>query len=327
MKKSLKLYILILLAVSCAITTTVLTPENASVVERNGHLRIEGTHIVSQNSDPVVLYGVSLFWSQYVGNYYNYDCIKWLRNDWHCTVVRAALGIGRIGYLATPDVEMEKIKTVVEACIDLGIYVIVDWHDHQAEEHQAEAIDFFTQIATLYGDKPNVIYEIYNEPLRVSWTDVVKPYSEAVISAIRKIDPDNLILVGSPHWSQDVDVASLNPIEGKNIAYTLHFYAGTHKEWLMDKATTAINNGMALFVSEFGMCNSDGNGPIDHESSEKWFAYMKQHNLSWCKWSVADKQETSAVLKPGASATGHWSESELSESGKLIRAKIREMNP
>ncbi|MBQ4796798.1 cellulase family glycosylhydrolase, partial [Pectobacterium versatile] len=108
------------------------------------------------------------------------------------------------------------------------MYVIIDWHSHSAENNRSEAIRFFQDMARKYGNKPNVIYEIYNEPLQVSWSNTIKPYAEAVISAIRAIDPDNLIIVGTPSWSQNVDEASRDPINGKNIAYTLHFYAGTH---------------------------------------------------------------------------------------------------
>ena len=79
-------------------------------------------------------------------------------------------------------------------------------------------------MAKKYGKHPNIIYEIYNEPLKISWDTVIKPYAEKVIEAIRKIDKNNIIVVGTPHWSQDVDNASENPIKGyKNIAYTLHF--------------------------------------------------------------------------------------------------------
>ena len=37
-------------------------------------------------------------------------------------------------------------------------------------------------MAKKYGKHPNIIYEIYNEPLVVSWDDVIKPYAENVIA-------------------------------------------------------------------------------------------------------------------------------------------------
>jgi len=291
-------------------------------VETWGQLHVEGTKIVSEQGEPVALRGMSLFWSQWIGKYYNDECVQWLKEDWQCTVIRAAMAVESGGYLQNPDTEFAKVETVIEACIDQGIYVIVDWHDHTAENHVEAAIEFFTTIAQYYGDTPNLIYEIYNEPLQVSWLNVVKPYADTLVSEIRAIDPDNLIIVGTPTWSQDVDAASRNPVVDDNVAYGLHFYSGTHTQWLRNKALTAMNNGAALFVSEFGVCESNGSGDIYYEETEKWFDFMKEHMISWCNWSIADKDETSAALKPGASATGGWSEAELSESGAYIRDTI-----
>lgn len=295
---------------------------DVKIVDLYGQLKIAGNQIVNQKGDTVALRGMSLFWSQWIGKYYNYDCMKWLRDDWKCTVVRAAMGVESGGYLTNPATEMAKVKTVIDACIDLGMYVIVDWHDHNAHNHQAEAITFFKEIASLYGSKPNIIYEIYNEPEQVSWLNVIKPYAEAVINEIRSIDTDNIIIVGTPTWSQDVDVAAANPLSFENVAYALHFYAASHKQSLRNKALTALNKGVALFVSEYGTCEYTGTGIIDYVELGKWYDFMDEHKLSWCNWSIADKNETSAALKSGASATGNWSSSNLSESGTLVREKI-----
>jgi endoglucanase len=304
--------------------------DSIKIVDKIGRLRVEGNKIVDKNGNPVALHGMSLFWSQYIGKYYNYDCIKWLRDDWKCTVIRAAVGIGlsddNTGYLKQPDVEFEKACKVIDACIDLGIYVIIDWHDYQADKHTKDAIEFFKKIAKLYVDKPNIIYEIYNEPMKISWSNDVKPYAEAVISNIRAIDPDNLIIVGTTNWSQDVDTASLNPLNFNNSAYVLHFYAATHKQELRDRALTALNNGAAIFVSEFGTCEHTGDGIIDNGELENWMKFMDDHNLSWCNWSIADKDETASALKSGASETGNWADSDLSKSGSIIRKRIRKMN-
>jgi endoglucanase len=304
-----------------------ISENDSTVVERHGQLQVQGNKIVDKNGNPVALRGMSLFWSQWEGaRFYNPDCIQWLRDDWECTVVRAAMGIDQGGYLLNPDAERNKILTVIDACIDLGIYVIVDWHDHNAQNHQQEAKEFFAEIAELYGDYPNLIYEIFNEPLQVSWTNVIKPYAEAVIDTIRSIDQDNLIIVGTPTWSQDVDIASTNPLEYDNVAYALHFYAATHKQWLRNKATTALNNGIALFVSEWGTCFSNGTDSIDHAEVENWSNFMDQNKLSWCNWSIVDKNETSAALKSGVSSNGGWLDSDLSESGFLVREKIKSSN-
>lgn len=289
-------------------------------VDKNGQLSISGVYMVNQEGKPVALRGMSLFWSQWMGKYYNYDCIKWLRDDWHCEVVRAALGVeSDSGYLAFPENEMKKVTEVIEAGIKLGIYIVVDWHSHFAEKSTEEAISFFSRIAEDYGEYSNIIYEIYNEPLNVSWDSVVKPYAEQVIAAIRKVDKDNLVIVGTPRWSQDVDIAAQNPINDKNVAYAFHFYASTHKQLFRDKCQVAVDSGLALWASEFGTCFSDGDGDINYEELSAWMDFMKKNKISWCNWSVADKKETSSILKPGANPGGKWPEDMLTESGLLIR--------
>ena len=297
-----------------------------TVVEMFGLIHAKGNQIVDKNENPVALHGMSLFWSQSIGKYYNEKCIDWLYNDFHCTVVRAAMGIEGGGYLNNPETEIAKVFTVIDECIKLGIYVVVDWHDHRAQRHLEKAKQFFDLVSERYGDKPNIIYELYNEPLKVSWSDTVKPYAEEVIKVIRKNDPDNLIVVGNPTWSQDVDVAAKDPIKDVNVAYSLHFYTSTHKQYLRDKALDAMKNGAALFVTEYGTSESNGNGIIDSLGTATWLSFVKEHKLSTCDWSVADKNETSAALKPGANPEGGWNDSELSVSGKFNRDFIRTEN-
>ncbi len=299
---------------------------NKTIVEHFGQLNVNGKDIVDKDGNSVVLRGMSLFWSQWGGQYYNKETIKWLRDDWKCTVIRAAMGVEGGAYLDNPEAEFQKVKAAIDACIELGIYVIVDWHDHSAEEHLEESKAFFERISSCYGNYPNIIYELYNEPLNVSWNDVLKPYHEEVISVIRTNDPNNIIVAGTPNWSQDVEDVIDNKLVGSNIAYSFHFYSSTHKQELRDKAIQAINAGIPLFVTEWGMSEANGNGIIDNASLNEWADFLEAYNLSWCNWSIVNKDETSAALLPTTSSLSGWSESDLSVSGKIIRDYLRLMN-
>ena len=298
-------------------------------VQTNGKLSVVGSQIVNQNGQTVSFAGTSLFWSNngWGGDaFYNASTISWLKNDWDVSIVRAAMGVeDNGGYLSDSSSNKARVKAVVNAAISEGLYVIIDWHSHHAEDHQAEAIEFFEEMATLYGQYDNVIYEIYNEPLQVSWNNVIKPYADSVIAAIRAIDSSNLIIVGTPTWSQDVDVASLNPITGySNIAYTLHFYAATHKQSIRNKAIIALNNGIALMVTEWGTVSASGNGSVDLVSTTDWMDFLCNNKISHCNWALNDKIEGASALISGASPLGNWSASDLTPSGTLVKGIIQD---
>ncbi|TDN37886.1 hypothetical protein A8B98_01100 [Hymenobacter sp. UV11] len=296
-------------------------------VAKYGALQVKGNQILGQAGQAASLAGNSLFWSNagWGGErYYSANVVGWLKNSWNASIVRVAMGVDEAGgYLENNAREKAKVKTVVDACIAAGLYVIIDWHSHQAEKHQAEAIAFFKEMATTYGTKPNLIYEIYNEPLQVSWSGVVKPYAQAVTNAIRAIDPDNLIVVGTPTWSQDVDVAAADPVAGINIAYTLHFYAASHKAALRAKASAALSKGVALFVTEYGTCDASGAGSVDATSTQEWMDFMKQNKLSHCNWAINDKAEAASALVTGTSPSAAWSDNFLTTSGRLVKGYVQ----
>ena len=306
------------------------SPEDGCLapVQIHGDLSVSGTNIVDKNGNVVSFAGNSFFWSNTnfgAERLYNADVVGWLQEDWNSTIVRAAMGVDEFGgYLTDPQGNLNRVTAVVDAAIANDMYVIIDWHSHHAEDFQADAVAFFTAMARRYGDTPNVIYEIYNEPITRDWSGDIKPYSEAVIAAIRAEDPDNLIIVGTGFFSQDVDVASEDPITGfSNIAYTLHFYAGTHGQSLRDRAQTAIDNGLALMVTEWGTVNANGDGAVDRVSTEEWLLFMDLNNISHLNWSVHDKVEGASILRPGASSAGGWADSDLTESGLFVRDIIR----
>lgn len=298
-----------------------------TVVDQYGQLGVKGVHIVDKKGAPVQLRGMSLFWSQWRGQFYNYESLKWLKEDWRCTIVRAAMAVERGGYAQNPKQEKEKVFAVIDAAIELGLYVIVDFHAHEAEKYTREAKKFFAEVAKKYGHHPNIIYELWNEPLDQSWSGVIKPYHETIIKTIRKHDPDNIIVCGTRQWSQRVDEAALDPIKRENIAYTLHFYAGTHQEELRDIAQKAIDQGVALFVTEYGTTNANGDGPVNEEETKRWWDFLDRHKISHCNWSVADLNESSAALQKGASATGGWPVEQITKSGQFVRNELRAKNP
>ncbi|WP_437744953.1 glycoside hydrolase family 5 protein [Sorangium sp. So ce302] len=299
-------------------------PTDGTPVERHGRLRVMNGNIVGEHGSPVQLKGMSLFWSQW-SNYYNGNVVNSIADNWESTVVRAAMGIeGEDGYLQDAGAQKAKAKTIADAAIAKGIYVILDWHDHNAHQHLDLAKSYFREVAQAYKNTPNVIFEVFNEPLNTNTWPAVKSYAEAVISEIRGQGANNLVIVGSPNWSQDVDIAADNPLSDQNVAYTLHFYANTHKGSLREKAQKAINKKLALFVTEWGTCSADGNGQLNLGESQTWLDFLDAHNISWANWSLGDKAEACSALRPNANQMGNWTDNDLTESGKWVKGKIAE---
>uniref|UniRef100_A0A183C255 Endoglucanase n=1 Tax=Globodera pallida TaxID=36090 RepID=A0A183C255_GLOPA len=260
-----------------------------------GQLSVSGTKLVGSSGETVALHGNSLFWSQWYPQFWNETTVKALKCNWNANVVRAAMGVDQGGYLSDATTNYNLVKAVIEAAISQGIYVIVDWH--VSATYTTEAVTFFTNISKTYGSYPHILYETYNEPLAVSWTDVLVPYHKLVIAAIRANDAKNVIILGTPTWSQDVDTASENAITGySNLMYTFHFYAATH------------------YVNGLGAkgCPSS--------SMNTWWAFMDGLSISYLNWAIDDKSESCAALVSGTTATNVGTSSYWTTSGKLVAA-------
>jgi len=316
MKQLLILIIIILSGI-------LITP--AQPVKIHGSLHVERTQLMDSSGKPVVIRGMSFGWHNWWPRFYNAGTVNWLVDDWKVTAVRAAMGIEESGgYLEDSASSVEKIKAVVDAAIQNGIYVIIDWHSHNINLNEAKA--FFAMMAQTYGSFPNIIYEIFNEPDYETWGEV-KAYASAVIDTIRVYDSNNVILVGSPNWDQNLDLVADNPITGySNIMYTMHFYAATHGAWLRERCDAALEKGIPIFVSESAGTEASGDGLIDYDEWNNYISWMEKNQMSWLCWSISDKAESSAVLNPSAGSTGNWTADDLKESGNRCRELFRKYN-
>uniref|UniRef100_A0A914CEV5 Glycoside hydrolase family 5 domain-containing protein n=1 Tax=Acrobeloides nanus TaxID=290746 RepID=A0A914CEV5_9BILA len=266
---------------------------------------------------------MSLYFSQWQPMFFNNLTIAQLKCYWNANIVRAVMGIEYGGYLENPETEYEKIKAVIEAAIENGIYVLVDWHEEHAylPEHTAAAIQFFTNISATYGNYPHVIYEIFNEPSNATW-EVIKAYHVKVIAAIRANDPDNVIVAGTPSWSSDVVAAAQDPINGTNIAYTFHFYAATDGQADRDRLFKAINMSLPVFVTEYGVVQYTGNGPINETSSQAWWDFLDQNLISYVNWSIETNNETAAALIANTTAAQVGDKSRWTYGGAFVNKML-----
>ncbi|MBN1609596.1 MAG: cellulase family glycosylhydrolase [Polyangiaceae bacterium] len=301
-----------------------------SPVARWGQLQVDGNQLLDQSGTPVQLRGVSTQWLEldYSGIPESLEALRWMRDNWKLSLLRIAMGVEDNSHFLT-DCERTKarVRTIVENAIELGVYVIVDWHSHNATEYIGQARAFFTEIAEAYGDHPNVIYETFNEPeggvneseSRVMWSTVLKPYHQSVVSAIRRADPDNLIVLGTPLWSQRVADAAADPVRAANVLYTLHFYSCTHKDWNRQQGDRALALGAALFVTEWGATDADGGrgGELCLDEARVWLDWMAEHNISGAAWKLYADPDSSAILR--STAKGGWTDDDLHGHGPFVR--------
>lgn len=298
---------------------------------QHGALHVENGKLTGADGNTVQLYGMSTHGIAWFPQYINYDSFRTLRDDWNTNCIRLAMYTAEYGgYCAGGDKEQLKqlVRDGVSYATELGMYVIVDWHilsDCDPNQNKDEAIAFFREMSEAFADNDNVLYEICNEPNSGTSWDSIKSYAEEVIPVIREQKPDAVILVGTPTWSQEIDKAAASPLTFDNVMYTLHFYAGTHKDDLRNRLETCAQNNLPVFVSEFGMCDASGNGANDFDSTTKWLDLLNKYQISFCCWNLANKDESSSVFKAASTALSDWTDEDFNESGRWIRNYFRKM--
>lgn len=305
-------------------------PKGTTPVSQHGQLSVKNGQLVDKSGKGYQLRGMSTHGLTWFPEFVNESAFKTLRDDWNTNVVRLAMYVDEWGngqcYMGNKSGSLELLEKGVDICIKLDMYVIIDWHvlnPGDPSKYTNEAKSFFETVSKRYAKYPNVIYEICNEPNGgASWSGNIKPYAEKIIPVIRKNAPNSVIIVGTPTWSQEIDKPLSDPLNYKNVMYAFHFYAATHAG-LRSNVENCVAQGLPVFVSEFGTCDASGGGANDFNETQKWLSYFDKQGISYCNWSICNKDETCSVLRPGTSANGNWSESDLTENGKWIRSWLR----
>ena len=302
----------------------------------NGKGQIYGSCEGVKDGAEVQVRGMSLYWSlmPQAVEFWSEEGITTMVNDMKIQIVRAAMATGNEdwkggykGYASDPNTQKNLMKTVVEAAIKNDIYVIIDWHSHTANTQTDAAKNFFKEMAQTYGQYDNVIFEVFNEPEKISWGDV-KNYANQVIEVIRQYS-DNLVLVGNPSWDQNPSDAIGNEVTDSknNTAYTLHYYANTHNwegtySWGGEsegtKGEKAMNAGLSVFISEWGTADANGGGNPDQGRNQSWQEYINKHKLSWANWSASYISEGTAAFQGGSNKTSL----QYTTSGNLVKGYL-----
>lgn len=308
----------------------------AAAPSTSGALQVSGGRLCGADGAPVQLRGVSTHGLAWFPQYVNADLFRELRDDWGANVVRLALYTAESGGWCTGGDRTalgQLVRDGVAWAADADLYAIVDWHvlsDQSPLVYADEAVAFFEEVSADLAERDNVLYEICNEPNGSATWDDVRAYAERVIPAIRANDPDAVVIVGTPEWSQRVDAAAADPLEGElgeNVLYALHFYAATHQQPLRDRMAAAVEAGLPVFVSEFGICDASGSGAVDYASADAWVSLMDDLGVSYVCWNLSNKDESSALFAAGCAKTSGFEEGDLSAEGRWLREALSGARP
>ena len=297
-----------------------------SSVAAHGRLEVCGVQLCDEHRQPVQLRGMSTHGLQWYSQCVNDASLTALADDWGADVIRLSMYIQEGGYETDPAGYTALVDGLIEDATGHGMYVIVDWHmltPGDPHYNLDRARDFFTTIAQRHADKPNILYEVANEPNGVSWSSI-KDYHEQIIPVIRQYDPDSVILLGTRAWSslglsEDGDETEIidDPVDADNIMYTFHFYAATHgTDYLaaLDRASSAL----PVFVTEFGTQTSSGDGANDFAMAQQYLDLMAAKQISWVNWNFSDDFRSGAVFNTGTCPSGPFGYSSLKPAGQWI---------
>lgn len=279
----------------------VLTPALRATVP---WLHVSGNQIKDASGNAVTLRGVSLLAPEHNGECTTCggskpisEMLAWQADasrGWYSRIVRLCVTTAKV---ADPEHSFaEVIDPYVQLAVAKGLYVIVDLHyvsDFDAGSgtgvKQQTVLDFWNYVAPRYANTPNVLFEVYNEPINpdnwASWKAFIQP----VVTAIRAVAPNNLILVGNPQWSTRVNAAVTDPIAGSNLVYVYHIYPnqGSPTTANLDSKFGTAAATIPVMITEFGW-NQDANysDGVTSGTTTAWGSgfrtYLDAHpHISW----------------------------------------------
>lgn len=332
-----------------------IAPPHKTPVQKYGQLQVIGSQLCGENGEPVQLRG--MFAPVLDNEFINRAAFQAMAYDWKCDAIRLGIDAGSSSFenFNGSQEHRNQIYKGIDLAIETGMYVIIDWHQlnpGNPNDPSYSGVDaFFDDISKKYAGCPNIIYEICNEPNgNITWDNDIKPYAERLRNVIRKNEPNNIIIIGTGTWSQDVDVAALNPLDGKNLMYTFHFYCGSHisSEGFQNKVEAAFNKGLAVFVTEWGVSDHTGAIGLYFDEADRWLKYLDSRKISWINFVVGNSGHSCSTfvsyiptgrvfdgvveripcpLTPTADSGkgySYWPDDQISPSGKYIKNKMLE---
>ncbi len=183
------------------------------------------------------------------------------------------------------------LRPIVDYTARKGLYAIIDFHQIADVDSSIdkEVSDFWTFVAPRFADYPNVLYEVFNEPIRVNgseeWADF-HPYAQAWVDLIRAAAPQTPILMGGPMWSQNIGDASELPLTGGNVAYVSHIYP-SHWTQAVPYEMERCAAVHPVVITEWGFDNGEPGLADSAGYSVNFKKLINAKKVSWTAWALS----------------------------------------
>lgn len=295
-------------------------------------LHVEGRYLKNESNKVAILKGVSIADVEHIDLYREGQTAKGLIER---AVTQLGARIIRIpvipeatdasGFFADPTRYLEDhLDPAIETCVKLNAYVIIDMHlvaDYLPKKELAE--EFWSIVAPRYNDIPNVMFELFNEPVApASWETWRNQMAQPLTDLVRKYAPNNIILIGAPLWTSNLSQAVEQPIQGENIVYAGHLYPSIPREnWDID--FLPVIKKFPVIFTEWGYEYGQENflNATTSTFGIPFVNWLKRHQLGWTAW-IFDNQWTSRML------TDDWQLSGGETGmGELVAAALKPPTP
>lgn len=299
-------------------------------------LGVSGNQLVDASGRPARLRGVNCAGMEFSSTGQDGRIVETVRvavTEWHANLIRLPLSQDRWFGKAPDQGDGGKayralVQRLVDLCAAHDAHILLDLHWSDAGvwgrnigQHNLPDLNslvFWTAMAPAYRDNPAVLFDLYNEPTRISWdewqhggpmtetderTKAVLTYQavgmQAVLDAIRSTGARNVVVAGGINWAYDVSGVlqghSLSDPSGRGVVYAVHPYPHPFKGFGRESIAQwsarmeAFGRSYPFIVTEFGSREAMWPFPKDSGyNDERWnreiLGALSSHKWNWTAW-------------------------------------------
>lgn len=317
-------------------------------VKEIGKLHKNGKYIVDENDVPVELRGIGTHHLLQYKNLHNRKAFDSLRRMGVNMIRPSAYledynflgsdGETAYGYISRPEETRAEIEKIIKICIDLGLYVLLDWHvfydsnmiagqtyTGYARFHETEALEFFEYFTEKYGDYPNMIYDLCNEPYFASESDIVQFVQAVRAVIVENVDEPVMTCGYGAGQTNDTWYTRSKRLYDAFVAAGItdvfvapHIYGSN----ITTPAQQLWDENIPIFCTEWGNSQGSGDGAGNDTAALANTNWFHEHAVAQSFWKFTDQTMTTSVLQnQGIINSEKWLDgfnwSDLSHNGVL----------